>query len=68
MLDAAVINNDDKTEMNNYPVVSDLDLFQYIKYVENYDYMKFKLSSADYILLSDNNLEDYAVAIINPFK
>ncbi|MEK4529927.1 hypothetical protein NST38_31480 [Paenibacillus sp. FSL H8-0104] len=51
--------------MNNYPVVSSLEPFQYGKFVENYDYTKFKLSSADYVLLSDGDLEDYAVAIIN---
>ncbi|WP_339298498.1 stalk domain-containing protein [Paenibacillus sp. FSL R5-0623] len=68
VLDAAFINNGDKTGMNNYPVVSSLDLFQNGKFVENYDYTKFKLSSADYILLSDGDLDEYAVAIINPFK
>jgi hypothetical protein len=68
VLDAAFINNGDKTGMNNYPVVSSLDLFQNGKFVENYDYTNFKLSSADYILLSDGDLDEYAVAIINPFK
>lgn len=68
VLDAAFINNGDKTGMNNYPVVSSLDLFQNGKFVENYDYTKFKLTSADYILLSDGDLDEYAVAIINPFK
>lgn len=68
VLDAAFINNGDKTGMNNYPVVSSLDLFQNGKFVENYDYTKFKLSSADYILLRDGDLDEYAVAIINPFK
>lgn len=68
VLDAAFINNGDKTGMNNYQVVSSLDLFHYGKFVENYDYTKFKLSSADYILLSDGDLDEYAVAIINPFK
>ena len=29
------INNGDKTGMNNYPVVSSLDLFQNGKFVEN---------------------------------
>lgn len=48
--------------------MSSLDLFQYGKFVENYDYTKFKLSSADYILLRDGDLDEYAVAIINPFK
>jgi hypothetical protein len=68
VLDAAFINNGDKTGMNNYPVVSSLDLFQNGQFVENYDYTKFKLSSADYILLRDGDLDEYGVAIINPFK
>nr|WP_145406418.1 copper amine oxidase N-terminal domain-containing protein [Paenibacillus xylanexedens] len=68
VLDAAFTNNGDGTGMNNYPEVSSLDLFQNGKFVENYDYTKFKLSSADYILLTDGDLVDYAVAIINPFK
>jgi len=68
VVDAGFVNNGDKTGMNNYPVLSSLDLFQNGKFVENYDYSKFKISSADYILLEDGNLEDYAVAIVNPFK
>ncbi|MEK4363304.1 hypothetical protein MKX68_12640 [Paenibacillus sp. FSL M8-0212] len=45
-----------------------MDIFQNGKFVENYDYTKFKLSSADYVLLSDRDLDEYAFAIINPFK
>ncbi|MEN1990782.1 copper amine oxidase N-terminal domain-containing protein [Paenibacillus hubeiensis] len=67
-VDAAFVNNGDKTGMNHYPEVSSLDLFQNGKFIENYDYTKFKIASADYILLEDGDLNDYAVAIVNPFK
>ncbi|MCK6077079.1 copper amine oxidase N-terminal domain-containing protein [Paenibacillus silvae] len=61
-------NNGDKTGMNRYPVQSGVDVFQNEEFIENYDYTKFKIEEADYILLKDDNLRDYAVAIVNPFK
>ncbi|HBU83914.1 MAG TPA: copper amine oxidase N-terminal domain-containing protein [Paenibacillus sp.] len=69
VVDAAFINNDDKTGMNFYPVLSRLDKFQNGKYLDNYEGWKnFKITQADYILLEDGKLDNYAVAIINPFK
>ncbi|MCL6663534.1 stalk domain-containing protein [Paenibacillus amylolyticus] len=69
VVDAAFINNDDKTGMNFYPLLSRLDKFRNGEYLDNYEGWKnFKMKQADYILLEDGDLEDYAVAIINPFK
>ncbi|MCK6077081.1 copper amine oxidase N-terminal domain-containing protein [Paenibacillus silvae] len=69
VIDAAFVNNGDKTGMNNYPVISQSDKFQNGQYIQNYTgWMNFKTSKADYILLIDGDLEKYAVAIINPFK
>lgn len=66
-LDNAFINNGDQTGMSIYPITSSLDLFQNGEFVENYDYTKFQLKQADYILLRDGDV-NYAVAIENPFK
>ncbi|WP_244964925.1 copper amine oxidase N-terminal domain-containing protein [Paenibacillus barcinonensis] len=69
VVDAAFVNNGDKTGMNFYPVISRLDKFQGGQYLENYEAWKnFKITQADYILLEDGKLESYAVAIVNPFK
>ncbi|MCM3130498.1 copper amine oxidase N-terminal domain-containing protein (plasmid) [Paenibacillus urinalis] len=69
VLDAAFINNGDKTAMNHYPVVSRSDKFQTGKYIESYEgWRNFKINQADYILLEDGDLENYAVVIVNPFK
>lgn len=69
VVDALYIKNDDKTGMNHYPVISRLDKFQDGKYLENYEAWKnFKITQADYILLRDGDLDNYAVAIVNPFK
>lgn len=69
VVDALFINNDDKTGMNHYPVISRLDKFQDGKYLENYEAWKnFKMTQSDYILLRDGDLDNYAVAIVNPFK
>lgn len=55
--------------MNHYPVISESDKFQNGEYISNYqDWMNFKITQPDYILLEDGDLEDYAVAIVNPFK
>ncbi|MEN1990250.1 copper amine oxidase N-terminal domain-containing protein [Paenibacillus hubeiensis] len=61
-------NNGDKTGMNRYPVQSGVDVFQNGDFVDNYDYTKFQIKQADYILLKDDKLREYAVAIENPFK
>ncbi|MGP3788562.1 stalk domain-containing protein [Paenibacillus sp. 1A_MP2] len=69
VVDAAFINNDDKTGMNFYPVLSRLDKFRNGEYLDSYEGWKnFKMTQADYILLRDGELDEYAVAIINPFK
>jgi hypothetical protein len=69
VIDAAFVNNGDKTGMNYYPVISQLDKFQNSEYIQNYTgWMDFKVSQADYILLRDGDLDKYAVAIVNPFK
>ncbi|WP_145153931.1 copper amine oxidase N-terminal domain-containing protein [Paenibacillus xylanexedens] len=61
-------NNGDKTGINRYPVQSGVDVFQNGDFVESYDYTKFQIKEADYILLKDDKLREYAVAIENPFK
>lgn len=69
VVDAAFVNNGDKTGMNFYPIISRLDKFQGGEYLENYEGWKnFKITQADYILLDDGKLDSYAVAIVNPFK
>lgn len=64
----AFINNGDKTGSNFYPVVSTSDKFRGGTYVENYDWTKFRLPQADYILFDSSDLQEYAVVLINPFK
>ncbi|MNJ68372.1 hypothetical protein D3C77_646130 [compost metagenome] len=55
--------------MNFYPVVSNSDKFQNGEYIENYEgWTSFNIKQADYILLEDGDLYDYAVVIENPFK
>lgn len=69
VIDVAFIDNGDKTGLNYYPVVSQSDKFQNGNYIQNYtDWMNFKITQADYILLRDGDLDNYAVAIVNPFK
>ncbi|MCL6663535.1 stalk domain-containing protein [Paenibacillus amylolyticus] len=69
VIDVSFLNNGDKTGMNHYPVISESDKFQNGEYISNYqDWMNFKITQPDYILLEDGDLEDYAVAIVNPFK
>jgi hypothetical protein len=69
VIDAAFVNNGDKTGMNYYPVISQSDKFQNGEYIQNYTgWMNFKVTQADYILLRDGDLDNYAVAIVNPFK
>ncbi|WP_240636884.1 copper amine oxidase N-terminal domain-containing protein [Paenibacillus silvae] len=69
VIDAAFENNGDKTGMNYYPVISQIDKFQNSEYIQDYTgWMDFKTSQADYILLIDGDLYNYAVAIVNPFK
>ncbi|OMF63896.1 hypothetical protein BK141_14865 [Paenibacillus sp. FSL R5-0765] len=69
VIDVSFVNNGDKTGMNHYPVISESDKFQNGEYISNYqDWMNFKITQPDYILLEDGDLEDYAVAIVNPFK
>jgi len=67
-IDNAFVNNGDKTGTGFYPIIDESDLFQNGKFVEDYDYTKFKLSSADYIMLRDGDMADYTVAVVNPFK
>ncbi|MEK4439039.1 copper amine oxidase N-terminal domain-containing protein [Paenibacillus sp. FSL K6-2862] len=64
----AFVNNRDQTGLNFYPEISSTDKFQNRKYIDGYDYTKFKFSQADYILFSAAELDDYGVAIVNPFK
>ncbi|WP_413405477.1 copper amine oxidase N-terminal domain-containing protein [Paenibacillus amylolyticus] len=64
----AFVNNNDQTGLNYYPENSSTDKFQNRKYIDGYDYTKFKFRQADYILFSAAELEDYGVAIVNPFK
>ncbi|MCW3790409.1 copper amine oxidase N-terminal domain-containing protein [Paenibacillus sp. LS1] len=64
----AFVNNGDQTGLNFYPENSSTDKFQNRKYIDGYDYTKFKFIQADYILFSAAELEDYGVAIVNPFK
>lgn len=64
----AFVNNGDQTGLNFYPEISSTDKFQNRKYIDGYDYTKFKFSQADYILFSSAELDDYGVAIVNPFK
>jgi hypothetical protein len=64
----AFVNNGDQTGLNYYPENSSTDKFQNRKYIDGYDYTKFKFSQAEYILFSAAELEDYGVAIVNPFK
>lgn len=69
VIDAAFVNNGDKTGMNYYPVISQSDKFQNGEYIQNYTgWMNFNVAQADYILLRDGDLDNYAVAIVNPFK
>ncbi|PZT52275.1 copper amine oxidase N-terminal domain-containing protein [Paenibacillus silvae] len=68
VIDFLFTDNRDDTVMNYYPIVSESDKFQNGNYIENYDYSKFKLNSADYILLKSLDWENYAIAIVNPFK
>ncbi|KEP46760.1 copper amine oxidase-like domain protein, partial [Rhizoctonia solani 123E] len=68
VVDTLFSNNEDKTGMNYYPLISTSDKFQGGKYLENYEGWKsFKVNQADYILLRDGELDNYAVAIVNPF-
>lgn len=67
-IENAFINNKDKTGTNYYTVISNNDKFQVGNYVDNYDWQSFQLKKADYILFRTSDLDDYAVAIINPFK
>ncbi|KGP78659.1 MULTISPECIES: copper amine oxidase N-terminal domain-containing protein [Paenibacillus] len=67
-VDNAFENNGDKTGMSYYPEITATDKFQNGKYVENFDYTKFRFKQADYILFSASELKDYGVVIINPFK
>ncbi|GAB1159752.1 hypothetical protein YWY31_57770 [Paenibacillus illinoisensis] len=69
VVDSLFKDNGDKTGMNYFPVISRLDKFQDGKYIQNYEGWKdYRISQADYILLEDGSLDDYAVAIVNPFK
>ncbi|PZT52303.1 copper amine oxidase N-terminal domain-containing protein [Paenibacillus silvae] len=69
VLDAAFINNGDKTGMNYYPILSTVDKFATGKYVESDNsWMNFRITQADYILFEDSNLKSYAVVLVNPFK
>ncbi|KGP79578.1 MULTISPECIES: copper amine oxidase N-terminal domain-containing protein [unclassified Paenibacillus] len=69
VVDTLFKNNGDKTGMNYLPVISRLDKFQNGEYIQNYEgWTDYRVSQADYILLGDGSLDDYAVAIVNPFK
>ncbi|MBD7966465.1 copper amine oxidase N-terminal domain-containing protein [Paenibacillus gallinarum] len=67
-VDNAFQNNSDKTGTNFYPIISSSDHFQNGKFVENYDYTKFKLSSVDYISFRTDDPDNYIVMVSNPFK
>ncbi|HAG00200.1 copper amine oxidase N-terminal domain-containing protein [Paenibacillus lactis] len=67
-VDNAFENNRDGTATNYYPVVNGTDKFQTGKYIQTHDYTKFKLNKADYIAFSTYKVDDYIVALINPFK
>ncbi|MGE7828988.1 copper amine oxidase N-terminal domain-containing protein [Paenibacillus sp. NPDC093718] len=67
-VDNAFENHKDGTATNYYPVISGTDKFQTGKYIQNYDHTKFKLNTTDYIAFSTYKVEDYIVAIVNPFK
>lgn len=69
VVDTLFKDNGDKTGMNYFPVISRLDKFQNGKYIQNYEGWKdYRINQADYILLEDGSLDNYAVAIFNPFK
>ncbi|MCP1187259.1 stalk domain-containing protein [Paenibacillus sp. 1781tsa1] len=67
-VDSMFVNNGDKTGTGYYPVLSRLDKFQNGDYVQNFDWTKFNLKQADYIMIQDGDLQDYGVALLNPFK
>lgn len=67
-IDSMFINNGDKTGTGFYPVLSRSDKFQNGDYVQNYDWTKFKIKNADYIMIQDGDLQEYGVALVNPFK
>ncbi|WP_106765988.1 copper amine oxidase N-terminal domain-containing protein [Paenibacillus faecalis] len=67
-VDNAFENHKDGTATNYYPVKSTSDVFQNGNYVENYDWTTFQLKKADYIAFSTHKVEDYLVAMVNPFK
>lgn len=67
-VDNAFVNHKDGTATNYYPVTSTSDVFQNGKYIQRYDWTKFRLNMADYIAFSTDKPKDYIVAIVNPFK
>ncbi|MFK0522310.1 stalk domain-containing protein [Paenibacillus illinoisensis] len=67
-IDSMFINNGDKTGTGFYPVLSRLDKFQNGDYIQNYDWTKFKIKNADFIMIQDGDLQEYGVALVNPFK
>lgn len=64
----AFVNNGDETGTNYYTITSNNDKFRGESYINNFDWESFKLKNADYILFRTSDLDDYAVAILNPFK
>ncbi|PYY31013.1 copper amine oxidase N-terminal domain-containing protein [Paenibacillus illinoisensis] len=67
-IDSMFINNGDKTGTGFYPVLSRSDKFQNGDYIQNYDWTKFRIKNADYIMIQDGDLQEYGVALVNPFK
>lgn len=67
-VDNAFEINGDSTGTGYYPEITATDKFQNGKYIENFDYTKFRFKQADYILFSASELKDYAVILVNPFK